>query len=181
MLRDGDKKKERKRRRRQRRQKRIECRELPALRLITAHCHRSNRDKLLNRKKKVERETTTTNDFKRERREIVPIQISHRHALTIETFPRAAHFPARPPSKRDEQQHLNSIPTIRKDEIRLMKKKQMERNRYWGGIRKMFRKFRKCFAICLPSTHPLIVERHYYLPMSLVFLSGRKLSANYCN
>jgi uncharacterized protein YaiL (DUF2058 family) len=43
-------KKERKRRR-GRRQKRIECRELPALRLITAHCHRSNRDKLLNRKK----------------------------------------------------------------------------------------------------------------------------------
>ena len=67
MLRDGDKKrkKERKRRRRRRRQKRIECRELPALRLITAHCHRSNRDKLLNRKKKDDRETTT-NDFKRE-------------------------------------------------------------------------------------------------------------------
>jgi hypothetical protein len=69
LLRDGDKKKERKRRRRQRRQKRIECRELPALRLITAHCHRSNRDKLLNRIKKKTRERRRRRMTLRERDE----------------------------------------------------------------------------------------------------------------
>ncbi len=101
------KKKERKRRRR-RRQKRIECRELPALRLITAHCHRSNRDKLLNRKK----EEKKTDDWLL--REIV-------YRSPIGTRSRLKRFLAllisrhvRFQRRKGQQQNKNSIPTPKK-------------------------------------------------------------------
>lgn len=170
LLRDGDKKK-----RNRRRQRRIECRELPALGLITAHCHRSNRDKLLSRKKK--RRLTLRETRNR-------IQIPHRHALPIETFP--AHSPARPfPTRtpttkiryRQNDVEPNSIYEINSrfsDSVfalhragyNFQSRANVSPTARWGGGG--------------VSLRPDCWEALIFARVTL-FPSGRELSANYCN